>query len=55
MSDDAMEEERRLMYGRVHDWHTIEGPCVTKHAGKYYCFFSGGFLCFRSFFFRLYR
>ena len=22
-------------------WHTIEGPCVVKHAGKYYCFYSG--------------
>ena len=22
-------------------WHTLEGPCVRRHAGKYYCFFSG--------------
>lgn len=22
-------------------WHTIEGPCVLKHQGKYYCFYSG--------------
>jgi arabinan endo-1,5-alpha-L-arabinosidase len=22
-------------------WHTIEGPCVVKHEGKYYCFYSG--------------
>ncbi|HEX3624045.1 MAG TPA: glycoside hydrolase family 43 protein [Verrucomicrobiae bacterium] len=22
-------------------WHTIEGPCVVKHDGKYYCFYSG--------------
>ncbi|MGH8024814.1 MAG: glycoside hydrolase family 43 protein [Limisphaerales bacterium] len=22
-------------------WHTIEGPCVVKHHGKYYCFYSG--------------
>ena len=23
------------------DWHTIEGPCVVKHDGRYYCFYSG--------------
>lgn len=22
-------------------WHTIEGPCVVRHDGKYYCFYSG--------------
>ena len=22
-------------------WHTMEAPCVVKHDGKYYCFFSG--------------
>jgi len=32
----------RLMYGSVFDWHTLEGPFVVKHAGRYYCFFSGG-------------
>jgi len=32
----------RTMYGRVFDWHTLEGPCVERHAGRYYCFFSGG-------------
>ena len=32
----------RPMYGRRFDWHTLEGPCVMKHAGKYYCLFSGG-------------
>lgn len=32
----------RIMYGGVYDWHTIEGPCVHKHKGRYYCFFSGG-------------
>lgn len=32
----------RLMYGRRRDWHTLEGPAVTKHAGRYYCFYSGG-------------
>jgi beta-xylosidase len=32
----------RVMYGRVFDWHTLEGPCVRKHDGRYYCFYSGG-------------
>jgi beta-xylosidase len=32
----------RLMYGRIYDWHTLEGPCVRKLDGRYYCFFSGG-------------
>src|SRR4051812_48084861 len=31
----------RSMYGGVYDWHTLEGPCVRKHEGKYYCFYSG--------------
>lgn len=32
----------RLMYGDLYDWHTLEGPCVRKHGGRYYCFYSGG-------------
>jgi beta-xylosidase len=32
----------RPMYGRIFDWHTLEGPCVRKHEGRYYCFYSGG-------------
>lgn len=32
----------RMMYGAVYDWHTLEGPFVRKHAGRYYCFYSGG-------------
>ena len=32
----------RHMYGRTWDWHTLEGPCAVKHAGRYYCFYSGG-------------
>jgi beta-xylosidase len=32
----------RIMYGGIYDWHTIEGPCVVKHEGRYYCFFSAG-------------
>lgn len=32
----------RPMYGHVWDWHTLEGPFVRKHEGRYYCFYSGG-------------
>lgn len=32
----------RLMYGEIFDWLTLEGPCVRKHKGRYYCFYSGG-------------
>jgi beta-xylosidase len=32
----------RSMYGRVFDWHTLEGPFVVLHDGSYYCFYSGG-------------
>jgi GH43 family beta-xylosidase len=32
----------RTIYDRIFDWHTLEGPCVIKHSGKYYCFYSGG-------------
>ncbi len=35
-------QAERLMYGRRWDWHTLEGPCVRKHDGRYYCFYSGG-------------
>jgi beta-xylosidase len=32
----------RPMYRGIYDWHTLEGPCVRKHEGRYYCFYSGG-------------
>ena len=32
----------RSIYSQVLDWHTLEGPSVLKHEGRYYCFFSGG-------------
>src|SRR5258708_2182044 len=32
----------RPMYDGIWDWHTLEGPCVRKHEGRYYCFYSGG-------------
>ncbi len=35
-------QANRSMYGKTWDWHTLEGPCVTKHAGRYFCFYSGG-------------
>ena len=35
-------EANRSIYGGTFDWHTLEGPFVRKHAGRYYCFYSGG-------------
>jgi beta-xylosidase len=35
-------QNNRLMYDRVWDWHTLEGPFVMKHQNRYFCFFSGG-------------
>jgi beta-xylosidase len=35
-------QANRLMYGQIFDWHTVEGPCVRKRHGRYYCFYSGG-------------
>jgi len=35
-------QANRAMYGRSWDWHTLEGPCVVKRQGRYYCFYSGG-------------
>jgi beta-xylosidase len=35
-------EANRSMYGRLFDWHTLEGPCVCKRNGRYYCFYSAG-------------
>jgi len=32
----------REMYGRVLDWHTVEGAALQVHDGKYHCFYSGG-------------
>ncbi|HYE07212.1 MAG TPA: glycoside hydrolase family 43 protein [Planctomycetota bacterium] len=31
----------REMYGKRWDWHTIEGPCIVHHDGRYWCLFSG--------------
>jgi beta-xylosidase len=36
-------ERNRHLYGRTWDaWHTVEGPCVMVHDGRYYCLYSGG-------------
>ena len=35
-------KRQREMYGGVYDWHTLEGPTVREHEGRYYCFYSGG-------------
>ncbi|MGI8908155.1 MAG: glycoside hydrolase family 43 protein [Candidatus Sumerlaeaceae bacterium] len=36
------EANRRMdVYDATFDWHTIEGPCVVKRDGQYYCFYSG--------------
>jgi beta-xylosidase len=36
-------ERDRWLYGRRWPaWHTVEGPCVVAHDGRYYCFYSGG-------------
>src|SRR6185503_401605 len=36
------EAKRRMdVYGKTFDWHTIEGPAVLEHGGRYYCFYSG--------------
>ncbi|RIK72094.1 MAG: glycoside hydrolase [Planctomycetota bacterium] len=36
-------QRNREMYGRTFDaWHTVEGPFVVLHDGRYYCFYSGG-------------
>ncbi len=36
-------ERDRRHYGRTWDaWHTVEGPFVVFHEGRYYCLYSGG-------------
>jgi beta-xylosidase len=35
-------EPNRPIYGGVYDWHTLEGPTVIRHGGRYYCLYSGG-------------
>ncbi|HEX4793542.1 MAG TPA: glycoside hydrolase family 43 protein [Humisphaera sp.] len=36
-------ERNRPLYGKIWAaWHTVEGPSVWRHEGRYYCFYSGG-------------
>lgn len=35
-------QAQRSLYSGVYDWHTVEGPAVLRHNGRYYCFYSGG-------------
>lgn len=36
-------ERNRSIYGKQWNaWHTVEGPFVVEHDGRYYCFYSGG-------------
>ncbi len=35
-------QANRTMYGKIFDWHTLEGPSVVKHGSQYYCTYSGG-------------
>jgi beta-xylosidase len=39
-------ERNREMAGKCEDWYTLEGPCVRKRDGKYYCFYAGG--CYQN-------
>ena len=42
-SDWHIYERNRFWYERHWDaWHTVEGPFVVPHDGKYYCLYSGG-------------
>ena len=42
-NDWTLFESNRWMgvFQQTFNWHTIEAPCVVKHDGKYYCFYSG--------------
>jgi len=42
-SDWHIYERNRDWYGKVWSaWHTVEGPFVVAHNGRYYCLYSGG-------------
>lgn len=40
--DWQMYQADRAMYGGRYDWHTLEGACMVKHDGRYFCIYSGG-------------
>jgi arabinan endo-1,5-alpha-L-arabinosidase len=35
-------QRNRSIYGDIYDWHTLEGPCVLRRRGRYWCLYSGG-------------
>jgi beta-xylosidase len=35
-------QANRPIYDGVYDWHTLEGPFMVRHEGRYYCLYSGG-------------
>lgn len=42
-SDWQIFARNRSIYDNVWEaWHTVEGPSVVEHDGRYYCFYSGG-------------
>ena len=42
-SDAQIYQTNRVHYGQTWDkWHTVEGPSVLFHQGRYWCFWSGG-------------
>lgn len=41
-ADWQLYERDRSMYGRVFDWHTLEGPAVVRRLGRYWLTYSGG-------------
>ncbi|HEU5079022.1 MAG TPA: glycoside hydrolase family 43 protein [Opitutaceae bacterium] len=42
-SDWHIYEKNRAWYGKTWPaWHTVEGPFVVAHNGRYYCLYSGG-------------
>lgn len=41
-ADWQLYERGRVIYDAVYDWHTLEGPAVVNHGGRYYCLYSGG-------------
>lgn len=42
-SDWQIFARNRTIYNQTWEaWHTVEGPFVVQHEGRYYCFYSGG-------------
>lgn len=41
-ADWQLYQRSRRMYGRIIDWHTLEGPFVVRRNGSYWMTFSGG-------------